>query len=302
MLDVTARDGALVVHAPAKVNLTLRVLRRRADGYHDLESVVAAVGLSDTLTFRPASGLSMSSEGLEVPAGEANLVLKAARALREACGVGAGAEVRLQKRIPLSRGLGGGSSDAAAALAALNVLWACGLGREDLARLGARVGSDVPLFLGSPVGVMRGRGERIEPLSARPRWWVALAWPAYGLPTAEVYAAYDRLEDHRDAPRAAATDIVAHLAGPARAAGPFVLNDLEPAARAVRHNGADLGRVFREAGAAACGMTGSGSAWFALADSEADAQAHVTAARAAGCEAVLTTMLAETGSQQETLS
>lgn len=214
MLEVATMDDVLTVEAPAKVNLTLRVLRRRADGFHDLESVVAAIGLTDTLTVRLATDLSLSCQGLEVSSGDDNLVLKAARLLRETCAVRGGAQVRLEKRIPLGRGLGGGSSDGAAALAALNVLWECGLARDELARLGARVGSDVPLFLGSPVCVMRGRGERIEPLAHRPRWWVALAWPPYGLPTAQVYAAYDRLDLPGEG-RPAATDIVAHLEGPA---------------------------------------------------------------------------------------
>jgi len=294
MMSITEMEGALSVDAPAKINLTLRILRQRADGYHDLESVVAAVGLADTLVFREASELSMTAEGLDVPVGDDNLVLRAARVLQEACGVRAGAEVRLRKRIPLGRGLGGGSSDAAATLAALNRLWDCGLEASDLVRLGAEVGSDVPLFLGSPVCVMRGRGARLEPGAARPRWWVALAWPSYGLPTVDVYAAYDRLTKD-DAPRPAATDILTHLAGSAREAAPFIVNDLEPAARAARHHDVNLGRVFQEAEAAAFGMTGSGSAYFALADSEGEAQAQVIAARTAGCEAVLTTMLAGPG-------
>jgi 4-diphosphocytidyl-2-C-methyl-D-erythritol kinase len=298
MLEVASLKDGLAVEAPAKVNLTLRVLGRRADGYHDLESVVAAVGLCDTLRFRLSDDLALSSGGLAVPTGDDNLIVKAARLLRETSGVKAGARIDLQKRIPLGRGLGGGSSDAAAALAGLNALWRCGLGRADLARLGARIGSDVPLFLGTPVAVMRGRGERIEPAPGAPRWRVLLAWPDYGLPTPEVYAAYDRLALAAGA-RTEVTAILRYLDRPAREVGPLLFNDLELAARSVRYNGVDVRKALEAAGAGAFSMTGSGSAYFALADTEAEARGWATAVRAAGGETVLTTMLAGMDPQRE---
>jgi len=300
MLEVASRKDGLAVEAPAKVNLTLRVLGRRADGYHDLESVVAAVGFCDTLTFRLSDDLTLSSGGLAVPAGQDNLVIRAARLLGGAAGVKSGARINLHKRIPIGRGLGGGSSDAAAALVGLNALWQCGLGRAGLARLGARIGSDVPLFLGSPVAVMRGRGERIEPAPGAPRWRVLLAWPDYGLPTPEVYAAYDRLAPAAGA-RTEATAILRSLDRPAREVAPLLFNDLELAARSVRYNGISIRKTLEAAGAGAFSMTGSGSAYFALADTEAEAQVWAAAVRAAGGETVLTTMLAGTDPQRERL-
>lgn len=292
MLDVTPLGEGLTVEAPAKVNLSLRVLGTRGDGYHALESVVAAVGLSDTLQFQPADGLCLECEGADVPAGEGNLVTKAARVLAGACGVHRGARIRLVKRIPPGRGFGGGSSDAAATLVGLNALWGCGLGREELGRLGASIGSDVPLFLGSPLAVMRGRGEQIQPVSAETSWRLVLAWPDFGLSTAEVYAAYDRLPPTAGT-RPAATEILGHLAGPARQARPFMLNDLERAADVVRDGRLSLRRVLEGAGAGAVGMTGSGSAYFAAADTEAEACLLAAAARAAAAESCTVRLLVD---------
>jgi len=292
MLETAPSEGGLTVQAPAKVNLTLRVLGRRPDGYHDLESVVAAVTLFDVLEFSASDDLHLACEGIPVSAGEDNLVLRAARLLRTESGTRAGARVRLEKRIPPGRGFGGGSADAAATLVALDALWGLNLAREDLARLGARVGSDVPFFFGSPVAILRGRGERIEAVRARPRWWLALAWPDYCLATVDVYAALDRLEEStNNVPEA--TAILEALEGPASGASALLVNDLEGAARRVRLDGMDLRAVFRQSGAAAVGMTGSGSAYFALADTEGQARRFGDAARAAGAEATVVRPLRE---------
>jgi len=292
MLETAPSEGGLTVQAPAKVNLTLRVLGRRPDGYHDLESVVAAVTLFDVLEFSASDDLHLACEGIPVSAGEDNLVLRAARLLRTESGTRAGARVRLEKRIPPGRGFGGGSADAAATLVALSALWGLNLAREDLARLGARVGSDVPFFFGSPVAILRGRGERLEAVRARSAWWLALAWPDYGLATVDVYAALDRLAESVNG-RPEATAILDALEGPASGASALLVNDLEGAARRVRLDGMDLRAVFRKSGAASVGMTGSGSAYFALADTEGQARRFGDAARAAGAEATVVRPLRE---------
>ena len=301
MLEVTSSTRGLTVEAPAKVNLTLRVLGLRDDGYHDLESVVAAVALFDTLVFEPAEGVHLECRGVGVPDGEDNLVMVAARLLADACRPGQGVRVRLEKRIPPGRGFAGGSSDAAAALVGLNALWGCGLEREELARLGGRVGSDVPLFLASPIAVMRGRGERLEPVAAGSSWWLALAWPAYEMPTAEVYAAYDRLGVSADG-RPAATAVLDCLTGPAREAAPFLVNDLEAAADSRICGRFDVRECLERAGAAAVGLTGSGSAYFVVADTEAEANRLADAARAAGANTHVVSLLADGKHQQETPS
>ncbi len=297
MLDITSVCRGCRVQAPAKVNLTLRVLGVRADGYHGLESVVAGVGLFDTLEVEPDDRLTLTCDGLAVPDGDDNLVLSAARTLQEACGATAGARMHLVKRIPPGRGFGGGSSDAAAALAALNEMWGCGLEAAALSGLGARVGSDVPLFFGTGVAVMRGRGEEIEPVPARCGWYLVLAWPEEVLSTAEVYAAYDRLPTG-DPHRVPATAILDRLDGPANAAAPFLVNDLEAAADNVKRNRLDLRTRLHEAGADAVGMTGSGSAYFAVADTEAEARQWADAARAAGADTHVARLLVDGNEQQ----
>lgn len=301
MVVVTSLRRGWRVQAPAKVNLTLRVVGVRPDGYHALESVVAGVSLFDTLTAEPDDRLTLTCEGYAVPVDEGNLVLRAARVLGKACDVTAGARLHLEKWIPPGRGFGGGSSDAAAALAALNRLWACGLDRAALAGLGARVGSDVPLFFGAPLAVMRGRGERVEPVDARCGWRLALAWPNEPMSTAEVYAAYDCLPE-RDRPGPSATGILDCLDGAARLAKPFLINDLEQAADNVKRSRLDLRACLQEAGAESVGMTGSGSAYFAVADNEVEARRWADAARAAGADAHVAELLVDGNKQQEKTS
>ena len=302
MLKITSSPDGLTVRAPAKVNLTLRVLGTRPDGYHALESVVAGVSLFDTLRIQPADGLLLTctgaGAGLDVPDGDANLVLRAARALQEACGARDGARLALEKRIPPGRGFGGGSSDAAAALVGLNALWDTGLAPDELSRIGASIGSDVPLFLGPPLAVMRGRGEEIEPVRGRSSWRLVLAWPDFASPTADVYAAYDCLGQTED-DRPAATEVLARLDGPAHQAKPFLVNDLEPAADTIRGPRLGLRAVLEAAGAEAVGMTGSGSAYFAAADTEPDARRWADAVRAAGAETCLARLLVDGIEQQE---
>ena len=301
MLGITSSGRGCRAQAPAKVNLTLRVLGVRGDGYHALESVVAGVDLFDTLDAEPDDRLTLTCDGLAVPDGDDNLVLSAARALQEACGTTAGARMHLVKRIPPGRGFGGGSSDAAAALAVLNAMWDGGLETATLAELGARVGSDVPLFFGSGLAVMRGRGEEIEPVAARCSWHLVLAWPEEVLSTAEVYAAYDRLASG-DPHRVPATAILDRLDGPVHAAAPFLVNDLEAAADNVKRSRLDLRTCLHEAGADAVGMTGSGSAYFAVADTGAEARQWADAARAAGAEVHVARLLVDGNEQQENTS
>jgi 4-diphosphocytidyl-2-C-methyl-D-erythritol kinase len=172
------------VAAPAKVNLFLRVLGRREDGYHDLETVVLPIGLADTLEVRAAAdpaaselSLTLRLEGPPelvrgVPTDASNLVLRAARALAERTGVRGFAEHTLEKAVPAAAGLGGGSADAAAAIRTLNRLWRCGLDEAALGEVAAAVGSDVPALLhGGPV-LARGRGERVESMAVPRLTWL----------------------------------------------------------------------------------------------------------------------------------
>src|SRR5215470_326371 len=158
-----AAPASVVVLAPAKVNLTLQVIGRRVDGYHELVSWVAPLDLCDELIIDASAGegvaLSCDSPGLE--SGRSNLVVRAAEALAREAGVEPRLRIQLRKRIPIAAGLGGGSSDAAATIVALNRLWRLGWSRDRLAEIGAEIGSDVALFVIGMPCVIRGRGERV---------------------------------------------------------------------------------------------------------------------------------------------
>jgi 4-diphosphocytidyl-2-C-methyl-D-erythritol kinase len=255
--------GVLVVPAPAKVNLFLHVTGRRDDGYHLLESLFALVDLADTVT------LARRDDGAIVRAGDvpgvpeaSDLALRAAFALREAAGARHGATISIDKRIPMGGGLGGGSSDAASVLLALNRLWSLGLPRADLAAIGARLGADVPFFVHGENAIVRGIGERIAPVSL-PRQWLALAVPAVGVPTAAIFAAPELT---RSTPSA---KISVFSVGYGR-------NDLEPVAAArYPEVAAALVALGRAAGSAR--MTGSGSTVFAACESAESARRAVQA-------------------------
>jgi 4-diphosphocytidyl-2-C-methyl-D-erythritol kinase len=180
---------ALTLRSPAKVNLFLEVLDRRADGYHEIESVMQLVDLCDTLTFRPrADGIRLTVSGAPLPEGEGNIAYRAARAALEAGGVSDGVEIAIEKRIPVAAGLGGGSSNAAAVLAGVTRLYGLRLGEETLFTLGAALGSDVPFFLlRQGLALARGRGERLTPLTPWPPRWLVIANPGIPISTAWVY-------------------------------------------------------------------------------------------------------------------
>jgi 4-diphosphocytidyl-2-C-methyl-D-erythritol kinase len=165
--------GAIRVQAHAKVNLALRVLRQRADGVHDLESLVTPVSLADDVDVEPHEHVRLEVTGPAplvsgVPVDETNLAFRAAVALAHACPSAKGATIRVGKRIPVAAGLGGGSADAAAALRALDELWGCALGPRELAEAAAHVGSDVPALVRGGAVVVRGPGALVEPATVRP--------------------------------------------------------------------------------------------------------------------------------------
>lgn len=179
----------LIVPAPAKVNLFLHVTGRRADGYHALESLIALIDLADTITLtrREDGAIRRVGEVAGVPE-ERDLAVRAARALQAASGSRYGVDLVLHKRIPLGSGLGGGSSDAASVLLALNRLWELALPRAELSRLAVGLGADVPFFIAGENAIARGIGEVLAPVSLPPRF-VALAFPPLIVPTAEIFAA-----------------------------------------------------------------------------------------------------------------
>ncbi|MBI2830365.1 MAG: 4-(cytidine 5'-diphospho)-2-C-methyl-D-erythritol kinase, partial [Chloroflexi bacterium] len=167
----------LTITAPAKLNLTLEVLGKRPDGYHEIRSVIQTISLNDTLTFQASDWTEFESDSPQWQA-EQSLVSRTVSLLRETTSCAKGVTIKVNKRIPLLSGLGGDSSDAAATLRGLNELWGLGLSMEDLTSLASQLGSDVPFLLHGGTALVSGRGEKISPLHSFPRTWVVLVVPA----------------------------------------------------------------------------------------------------------------------------
>jgi len=280
----------LTVRAHAKVNLDLRVLGSRPDGYHELRTVFQTIELHDTLVCRPRAGeFTLKSRGASVPLDRTNLVWIAAAALWKALGREGDPRdttITITKNIPVSAGLGGGSANAAAALHALAKLWG-GAPLTLLREVAGGIGADVPFFLSGGTALGLGRGEEIYPLVDLPRHWIVLLVPGFGVSTVEAYRWYD---DDRDVDRGVVRD-------PQRVPGPWpsraaeMINDLEPPI-ARRHPEIDqMKAALRKAGALAAAMSGSGSAVFGLFQNRADATTAAQRLSGSGWRVLLTESL-----------
>ncbi len=272
---VSETPGRIEVSAPAKLNLTLEVVRRRDDGFHELRSIFLALDLVDTITVEgsPSITVSCSDPDLETPE---NLVWRAAEALRKEAGVRTGALLTLVKRIPVAAGLGGGSSDAASTLLALNAHWNLGYPRARLREIGATLGSDIPFFLGtSPLALVTGRGEFLEPLHVPPHLGSArfvLVKPPVGISAGAVYRAYPQARwshghDRTDTWFRELTAISS--VGADRFPVPF--NDLEAIALQVAPEASVARDLLVAAGATRPVMAGSGSTFFTMVHSDDEA-------------------------------
>ena len=282
-MDIVRRDAGIDVSAPAKVNLFFEVLAKRSDGYHEIETLMVPIGLFDHLRVvnDPAGNIELSARWSapatvieesgfgELPPADENLVTKAVKLLRERAGVKLGAKMWLTKRIPAAAGLGGGSSDAAAALAAVNELWQLGWTRDQLAELSAELGSDVPFFFARGAAMCRGRGEIIEPVGKLPSLHLVVVRPPEGLSTAAVYKAC-RASDQPRSPREL---IDALRRGDQRRLGSLIYNRIEPAARELSTWIKRLEAEFSQLDCVVAQMSGSGTAYFAICRHAAHARA-----------------------------
>lgn len=269
-----AAEATVTIHAPAKLNLSLAVLARRPDGFHDIESLMVPVTLHDTLhvtcTAEPGIALRVRHGGRlarlgheftgDVPADGRNLVVRAAELLAREAGVESGLQVELVKQIPAGAGMGGGSSDAAAVLRAAADVWGIDWPSERLAELGAALGSDVPWFFAAGPAIVAGRGEQVHPVEGIPPLPAVIVKPPVGLSTAAVY--------QQCVPSPVRRGDAARLAGALRAgmrsAIPLMHNDLQPPARELSPEVGRLLGDFHRAGAVHPLLTGSGSACFAI--------------------------------------
>jgi len=189
--------------APAKINLMLDVLRKRPDGFHEVEMIMTMVDLADRLELSEMKRdtIIISSQAGYIPLDEKNLAFQAARLLKERYGISRGVHIHLDKHIPVAAGLAGGSSDAAATLRGLNRLWRLGLSHTELQELGSELGSDIPFCVTGGTALATGRGEKLEPIFSMPQCWVILAKPPINVSTAEVYGKLraDRITNHPSA-------------------------------------------------------------------------------------------------------
>ena len=264
------RDDVIELRAPAKINLSFRILRRREDGFHEIETLMAPVSVFDQLTISRASDVEFTCDDPSLPAGDDNLVVRTARLFFGATRVESGARIHLAKRIPHGAGLGGGSSDAAATLLGLNQMFGAALPRETLAKLASEIGSDVPFFIFESTARCTGRGELVAPTTISPSFRLLLLKPTFGVSTPW---AYSRWRESKELPR---VDYA-----PQEFGGFTFVNDLE---RPVFEKFLFLAQMKTwlrqqpEVGAAL--MSGSGATLFAVLRDQADAVQLASRARA----------------------
>lgn len=275
MAERDERPMGMRVKAPAKVNLSLEVLGRRPDGYHEIRTVMQAISLFDEMEFSPAEEgrivLTCAHPGL--PVDERNLVARAAEILRRRYDVRQGVAISLLKRTPLGGGLGGGSSDGAVALLALNEFWGLNARMSELAEMAAQLGSDVPFFLWGGTALCEGRGERVTPLKCRRAMDYVLVTPSCAVSTAEVYAAVNSgLTPSIDGSK---NVLRALEGGEVKLLGASLHNDLQEAALSLHE---ELRRIWsglqeyrKVCNAKGLLLSGSGCSFFMLMHGERDA-------------------------------
>lgn len=256
------------VSAPAKVNLTLDVVGKRPDGYHDVAMLLVRLSLHDkvTVALTDSARVAVACPGLDLAAGEENIAARAARLFFEHTGCRTGVDIRIDKRIPAAAGLGGGSSDAAAVLLALNDLLAAGLSRAELQSLGVRLGADVPFFLcGEMAAWATGIGERLEPWRGLPPCWLVLVNPGFAVSTAWAYQTLRLTHPPRTTKIPRFPERVADLV-------PLLHNDLEAVTSARHPEIAGIKARLLAAGALGALMSGSGPTVFGLFAGQAEAE------------------------------
>jgi 4-diphosphocytidyl-2-C-methyl-D-erythritol kinase len=266
-------ESGWIAETPAKINLFFEVLGKRSDNFHEIVSIAVPIQLTDTLTFDATSDPHIHFQCIggssDVPLDDTNLVVRAAKIVQQRYNVSQGAAITLTKRIPSQAGLGGGSSNAAAALRLACRAWKLDVPDSKLLTISAEIGSDCPIFFYDVPTISTGRGERIQPLPPTPPLWFVLIKPPEGLSTANVYAECMPLHDGRFRQP---DDLLAALStGDLRAIGQNLFNRLEVPAQKLWHRFDEIRNRLVEAECLAVQMCGSGTAFFGLCSDEAHA-------------------------------
>lgn len=286
----------LTVQANAKINLTLDVLHKRADGFHQVEMIMQAIELADILKLegKQTGDISIASNVLHLPCDQRNLAYQAAMLIKDTCGVGKGVHIFIEKNIPMSAGLAGGSTDAAGVLLGLNHLWKLGLSLTELESLGAKLGSDVPFCLQGGTMLATGRGELLEPLASLPPCYVVLAKPRFGVSTAWVYGKYrsNAVSSHPDT-----TGVISALGqGDLLGVTSRLSNVLESVTMTEYPLIRKLKESMMEHGAMASLMSGSGPTVFGLVEDKAKAEYIAAQLRSqSDAEIIITKTVVENG-------
>ena len=261
----------IAISAPAKINLTLEVLGKRDDGYHEIRSVIQTISLCDNLTFEPANSLEFKSDSAEWAA-EKSLVSRAAMLLQPTGSHSHGATIGVKKRIPLLSGLGGDSSDAAATLEGLNKLWKLGLSREDLLPLARQLGSDVAFFLYGGTALVEGRGEIVAPLLPLPHRWVVVAIPPVPRRPGKTRQLYESLKPIHYTDGRTTEKLVAEIQAGKEFSISLLFNTFENVAF-TEFSGLDVSRRYiTKMGATNVHLAGSGPALFTMMEDKAQAE------------------------------
>jgi 4-diphosphocytidyl-2-C-methyl-D-erythritol kinase len=246
--------------SPAKINLTLEILGKRKDGYHLLRSIMQPIDLFDEITLHAeqGEGIELETQGLKLPDNNENLIYKSAELYLKKTGISARLKFKLKKRIPLQAGLGGGSSNAAAALTCLNRIYKA-LNTDELLKLAIRLGADVPFFINCRSSLVEGLGEKITVLNSFPLLNYLVVKPSFGLSTKDVYDRWDDMNTN------SGTRININESIEKYKNGEFLLkNDLEEAAISLNSKISELKNLLRQLGCQNVSMTGSGTTIFAL--------------------------------------
>jgi len=258
-----SNNAMLTVSAPAKINLVLEVIGKRDDGYHDIRSLMHTVDLYDTLSFELAEDViyfECTDIGLQTAD---NLVIQAAKAMLQVSGYKIGARIYLDKKIPSSFGLGGGSSDAAATLVALNELWEVKLKTADLIQLAATLGSDVPFFIHKGMALVKGRGEIVIPLPCLPQNWFVLLVPPLPQMPAKTKHLYSLLTEQQITKGEHVSEAMEHWSKTGQLDMSLLFNVFDSLASSAFPNLDENRHHFMQAGAANIHLAGSGPALFA---------------------------------------